>query len=270
MRCYMDTKICGRCKKTLSTESFSKNKTRKDGLESRCRECRKEIYNEKRDDNIKKSRMRYAENREILLNKKKKEYIDKKEEILKRNSSYANKNKESIAKRMKKYQEMNKEILSEKGKEYRKKNKEKIIEKSKVYAATHKEQIRAYTNNYVKKRMESDACFKLRRATSGRIRQALKHGDKTKTTKELIGCDVEYLKEHLEKQFKDGMNWENHGTHGWHIDHIRPCASFDLSDEQQQRECFHYSNMQPLWADENIKKSDKWDGKINNEENLYG
>ena len=55
------------------------------------------------------------------------------------------------------------------------------------------------------------------------------------------------------------MSWDNYGTHGWHIDHIRPCASFDLSDEEQQKICFHYTNLQPLWAEDNLKKSKKWE-----------
>jgi hypothetical protein len=74
----------------------------------------------------------------------------------------------------------------------------------------------------------------------------------------LVGCSSNYLKAYLEIQWEDGMSWENYGRHGWHIDHIRPCASFDLTDPAQQRECFHYTNLQPLWAAENIQKSDKW------------
>jgi hypothetical protein len=71
----------------------------------------------------------------------------------------------------------------------------------------------------------------------------------------LIGCNIEQLKQHLQNQFKLGMSWDNHGK--WHIDHIRPCASFDLSKPEEQRKCFHYTNLQPLWAEENISKKDK-------------
>jgi hypothetical protein len=60
------------------------------------------------------------------------------------------------------------------------------------------------------------------------------------------------LRAHLEHQFKDGMTWDNHGE--WHIDHIKPCVQFDLTDPEQQKECFHYTNMQPLWAFENQSK----------------
>ena len=72
---------------------------------------------------------------------------------------------------------------------------------------------------------------------------------------ELIGCSVEELKQHLESQFRDGMSWENYGT-TWHIDHIIPCTAFDMTDEEQQRTCFNYKNLQPLLAEENLLKND--------------
>lgn len=62
------------------------------------------------------------------------------------------------------------------------------------------------------------------------------------------------LKKHLEKQFQNGMTWKNHTKDGWHIDHIIPCSFFDLSDPEQQKECFNYKNLQPLWAEDNLSK----------------
>ena len=73
----------------------------------------------------------------------------------------------------------------------------------------------------------------------------------------VVGYALDELKKHLEKQFANNMTWENYGRNGWHIDHIRPCASFDLSEPAQQRECFHYSNLQPLWAKDNLAKGKK-------------
>ena len=80
---------------------------------------------------------------------------------------------------------------------------------------------------------------------------------KAAKTEELLGCTVAEARAHLEAQFLPGMSWDNHGE--WHIDHIRPCASFDFSDPQQQKECSHYTNLQPLWAKDNLSKSDKWE-----------
>jgi hypothetical protein len=94
-----------------------------------------------------------------------------------------------------------------------------------------------------------------------RVAQALKWSGVKKSAKTfgLIGCSVAELKAHLESQFLPGMTWDNWTTDGWHVDHIRPCASFDLSDLEQQKACFHYSNLQPLWAIDNLRKQAKWE-----------
>lgn len=88
-----------------------------------------------------------------------------------------------------------------------------------------------------------------------RIYSALKGKCKSKSTMKLIGCSIENLQKHLELKFQDGMSWANYGK--WHVDHIKPCASFDLSNQKQQEECFHYTNLQPLWARDNIIKGAK-------------
>jgi hypothetical protein len=94
-----------------------------------------------------------------------------------------------------------------------------------------------------------------------RINLALYGKNKSASSQDLVGCSIVKLFEHLETQFADGMTWQNHGRHGWHVDHIRPCASFDLTDPEQQRQCFHYTNLQPLWAIDNIRKGSKWNGR---------
>ena len=73
----------------------------------------------------------------------------------------------------------------------------------------------------------------------------------------LLGCSIEHARKHLESQFREGMKWDNHGKYGWHIDHIIPCASFDLTDPEQQKKCFNYKNLQPLWWHENLSKGSK-------------
>ena len=75
--------------------------------------------------------------------------------------------------------------------------------------------------------------------------------------KYINSLSVDELKKHIEKQFKPGMNWSNHSVRGFHIDHIIPCASFDLTKEEEQKKCFHYTNLQPLWAEENLSKGAK-------------
>ena len=72
----------------------------------------------------------------------------------------------------------------------------------------------------------------------------------------MIGCSILELKQYLELKFKKGMTWDNYSFYGWHVDHIKPCASFDLTDIEQQKECFHYTNLQPLWCNDNWIKGD--------------
>ena len=91
------------------------------------------------------------------------------------------------------------------------------------------------------------------------MRTALRRYQQTKNdrTLDLLGAPMSVVCAHIEAQFLPGMSWENSGQ--WHYDHIRPCASFDLSDPEQQKQCFHYTNLQPLWAADNIRKSDTWE-----------
>lgn len=105
-----------------------------------------------------------------------------------------------------------------------------------------------------KNRLANDSQFKISKNLRTRINNALNGKIKSASTLELLGCSIEFLKIHLEKQFKYGMSWTNHTKNGWHIDHIKPCASFDLTLLDQQKACFHYSNLQPLWAKENLSK----------------
>jgi hypothetical protein len=87
-----------------------------------------------------------------------------------------------------------------------------------------------------------------------RICKVIKGKVKSDTTKNLLGCSLDEFLIHIEKQFKPGMTFENYGCHGWHIDHIIPCATFDLSRPYHQKICFHYTNLRPMWEKENISK----------------
>ena len=101
---------------------------------------------------------------------------------------------------------------------------------------------------------------KFRESVSGRLRTVLKraNADKNTNTINYLGCTIADCRKHLEKQFQPDMNWENHSKTGWHIDHRKPCASFDFSDEEQKYMCFHYTNLQPMWASQNISKGCKF------------
>lgn len=105
----------------------------------------------------------------------------------------------------------------------------------------------------------ADFGYRLECCLRSRLLIALRVSESSKSarTKELCGCSIEQLKEHLQSQFKPGMTCENYGP-VWHIDHIKPCAKFDLTDPEQQRICFHWTNLQPLFAAENISKGAKY------------
>jgi hypothetical protein len=120
----------------------------------------------------------------------------------------------------------------------------------------NKDKVNARKRERSKERRQTDINYRIKINLRGRIYKAIKRNSKSESTIVLIGCSIEALKVYLSSMFTEGMSWDNYGK--WHIDHIKPCASFDLSDSDQQKECFHYSNLQPLWAIENIKKSDQF------------
>lgn len=99
---------------------------------------------------------------------------------------------------------------------------------------------------------------KLRARLSSRLKECMKRAGKQKKNSILkyLGCTPQELRDHLQSKFQPGMTWDNYGVFGWHIDHIIPCASFDLTREDHINVCFHYSNLQPLWSLENSLKQD--------------
>ncbi len=115
-----------------------------------------------------------------------------------------------------------------------------------------------YFAEYTRNKRATDINYRIADNLRTRLHTALNGNCKADTTEALLGCTYEYAVAHIEAQFTEEMSWSKMGVHGIHIDHIRPCASFDLTDPEQQRECFHYTNLQPLWAEDNLRKSDKW------------
>jgi len=126
-------------------------------------------------------------------------------------------------------------------------------ENRKKYRIKYREHHRNYIQKY-RKNINHRIADYLRT----RIKIVLKENIKSSITFNLVGCTVEFLKYYLESKFSPGMNWNNYSKFGWHIDHIKPCASFDLSKPSEQRKCFCYTNLQPLWAEENWSKNCKY------------
>lgn len=108
-------------------------------------------------------------------------------------------------------------------------------------------------------RMRHDPVYRMEKSARLRVWQVCKMRGVSKSSRsmELIGCTPDKLRSHLQAQFKQGMAWNNYGK--WHVDHIVPVTAFDLSKPEEQRRCFHYTNLQPLWGSDNIRKSNKMD-----------
>jgi len=147
----------------------------------------------------------------------------------------------------------------EKLKESRRENKLKQSNYAKAWYAENKAHVIKYQRKYQKIRRNTDTLFKLKKNLRSRLYSALKGFNKSAKTEELIGCSINDLKNYLTKNFKNDMTWDNYGNKKdikcWEVDHIKACASFDLSKEFEQRKCFHYTNLQPLWMKDNRVKS---------------
>jgi len=210
-------KVCTKCKVEKEFAEFGRLTASKDGFRHSCKECRKQYR------------------------------IDNKQQI----KQYKKENSEHIKKISKLYKLVNKDKIREQDRQYRLENKEKYNQ----WRLDNKKTINDNANKYQKKRKSNDSLFKLRCTITSLIGNCIKRQGYKKTSKtyEILGCTFEEFKIHLENQFTKGMTWENHGE--WHIDHIYPVSL--ATDEQHLIKLNHYTNLQPLWAIDNIKKSNK-------------
>lgn len=136
-------------------------------------------------------------------------------------------------------------------------NKNEYLKYQRIYRNNHKQKIRKRDNKYKENRLSTDINFRILHNLRRRLNHALHGKNKSQTTMTLLGCTIPKLINHLESQFKSGMSWQNYGYRGWHVDHIKPCVYFDLSKSSEQKICFNYKNLQPLWMQENLIKKDK-------------
>jgi len=214
-------KACSKCKETKDSTEFNKSKSASDGLRSECR-CCQSIYSKK----------------------------------------YYPKNKGAVAARSKKWREENKDTVSAYHKQYRIENKQSLAAKAKIYNEENKEKIKETKHKYKgrrnsmrRKRYANDRNYRTITVMRTRMNKVLAGVSKSKPMLELLGCSLDHFHFHIEQQFTDGMTWDNRGD--WHYDHIQPCSSFDQDDPKQQEICWHYTNYQPMWAEDNISKHAK-------------
>lgn len=217
---------CKRCKQEKESILFHKKSlNKKTGLAHWCKDCCKEY------------RKNYYSKNKTEINSKIKIYVVKnKDKIIERRKEFYAKTREESKLYSKTYYENNKD-------------------KRKIYVSLNRDKI----NKQAKDKKRNSPLHKLKAALHKRTSQAFKTKriNKNKLTTQLLGIDIEKVKEHIEKQFKKGMNWANHGYDSkcWHIDHIIPLAS--AKTESELIALCHYTNLQPLWALENMIKSAK-------------
>ena len=217
----METKVCSKCKQEKKVCEFGNSKSSKDGLLYCCKKC-----------NNKRS-VEYRKNNP--------------EKVLEITRNWTAKNPEWVYNRHKKWRDENRELANEIKRDWLNKNPEKRKQYRENYKPRKREQR--------KERRNTDPIFNLTNRMRGRLRKYLiiLNISKKNKTFEIVGCSPQFLKEHLEKQFVDGMTWENRSE--WHIDHKIPLSS--AKTEEELYKLCHYTNLQPLWAEENLKKSNK-------------
>ena len=206
----------------------------------------------------------YYENHRAKKMAYSKEYHEKhRERMVACCREYYKNHKKELVVQNKKYRKNHREEIAAKAKEYQENHREKIAACRREYYENHREEAAAYSKNhreelsaYQKKRMSTPE-GKIIAILRTRLRNALKGELRAAPTLKLLGCSIKYFLLYIEKQFKPGMAWDNHAKFGWHLDHIKPIASFNMLDLEQQRACFHYSNLQPLWWQENLIKNGK-------------
>lgn len=231
------SKKCTKCGTEKALSEFGKDKKAKDGYKYSCKSCNKAYQK--------------AYNKAYLEANK-----DKIKEVKK---AWYETNKDKIAENRKAYRQANKGKIKDKKKAHYEANKDKIKAKNKAYYEDNKDKIKDKIKAYHNKKRKEDAIYRLKCNLRTRLCQAVKNKGYSKNTKtaDTLGCSWEFLKEYLEAQFTKGMNWDNYGE--WHIDHIKPLAS--AKTEQEVYSLNHYTNLQPLWAEENLSKSDNIDYK---------
>lgn len=243
----------------LTDQFFGRRKDSPDGYRNDCKRCVKE-----------RTASWYQINRQGLLRKMKEYRGENIETVLAKKKEYNKKNREIMIGKAHIYYEANRAKVLAQMKEHRLKNREKINQKRKEdfpkyaerirrYREANREIINAKANQYCANKRKTDAEYRILTNIRTRICIAIRTSRSRKVTgtTKLLGCTIPEFKKHLEKQFLPGMSWDNWARDGWHIDHIIPCACFDLSFPNQQKECFNYKNLRPMWAVDNLKKGAK-------------
>jgi hypothetical protein len=204
--------------------------------------------------------------KEIGKRKKHEYHLKNKDILYKKKKIYYQKNRKKILEKVKIYTALNKGKVLEYKKNYYLKNKSRVLQWHKQYRKLHykdiivprklknKSLINATMRKYRAKRIKIDQNYRIAINLRNRLLAAINSNQKAGSAIQDLGCTISDLKIYLENKFKNGMNWQNYGKQGWHIDHIKPLKDFDLTDRDQFLVACHYTNLQPLWWYENLQK----------------
>lgn len=223
----MTTKVCTKCKTEKYFEDFQNDKSKPDGKRPSCKACKAVS-----DRNYKQS------NHDKVKQKDKKYYQE---------------NSHKIKERAKEWYLNNKEHHLAVSKQWRVDNHDKWKQGKKKWHEANKAKMMEYINTYIKDKYQNDIQYRIKSICAARIRSVVR---KETSTFDLLGCDAEFFRKWIEYQFDEDTSWDNIGSQ-WHFDHVVPCASFDLSQSAQLRECFTWMNIRPLKAILNLQKHDK-------------
>lgn len=221
--------------------------------------AQRKYYNKNRQI-IKQRRQEFFKNNKEYIQNYRKQYNKKyKQKNKKYYDNYNIVNREKISQRQKEYYQNNKEKIILRGKKYRQDNKEMVAKKKKIYDKKNKEKNNLAKRKYYNNKLKHNPEYRLMHNLRQGLYDIIKSNKNRLHMLELIGCSKIFLIKYIEKQFITNMNWNNYGNgiNCWCIDHIIPCKSFNLLDPEEQKKCFHYSNLRPLWFSENSSKGAK-------------
>lgn len=194
--------------------------------------------------------------REKLLARKAAYYAANRDKALARKAAHRAANRERINTRQAAYYSANREKFKAYYAACYAANPEKVKAQNAAYRAANREKVNASKAAYSTNRYRTDPNFRITLLIRSHLRRIVKSGGvKDATSLSYVGCTVAQLRKHLERQFTPGMTWQNHGE--WHIDHITPLAAFDFAAFPAQiKQAEHYTNLRPMWARDNLSKSD--------------
>ena len=243
-------KWCPKCKSVRKITEFSVSST-KDGLDSKCKRCSAEVRTRNRQQLNERAKQYYSDNREDKKAQQTKYRNANPDKVKQSKQTYYLNNKEKILAKNAEYVAENLDKVRKQHKIYYKENTEKVLRKNKEWRTENLE----YSRIYLKEKYRNNSLFRLRCICREMVRRTYKNLKlgKNFNTKNFLGYTPLELKIHIEKQFKEGMTWDNHGE--WHIDHRIPISQATTLEEG--RNLSQLSNLQPLWAEENLKKYNK-------------